>query len=299
MYGSLRSFADLDRVAEIQTQLSRLPPFQSIGGLTYTTGGQARVGRIPAHNFHIPGCVCGPTLGPFESSVQWLQPRLSQVQYRLDTDFALPTAEAAECRGHFEQRIAWQQSEAGLILPFLTQCYESIGGLTSVFCHDFHAGNIFIDAEDNITAVLDWEFVMVVPKWMSQGFPDLLLTSQRHVKPNREGYRADAEDAMELVRGGVNISYWEKLEEYHATKLRPFFLQEMEKRTPGWIVEHERTKFHRLLEDQVSNLESSSLSHELGEWLGAYEGDGKVPQSAVEGKWPVAIEDSPCWMEDE
>jgi hypothetical protein len=289
------------RLADIQSQLARVQ-FSAIGGIQRSeVNGDFFIGRATNENYHRPGYNFPAILGPQFCSHDWVQVRLAEVARLLDeTISGFPAAEAGDVVAqHFAKELARDKTQVEAILPFLPGCYSpSLPESTSLYHWDLHADNIFIDDNDTITAVLDWELLIAVPEWSAMEFPKFLRTKHRKRAPVRDDY-GEVEDWLEEEEKsdamGCNRSYWKAQGEWEATQLRTFYLAEMDRMSPGWADRHRATKFHRVLEQQILFLEYGGWNGDVRGWLEAYQGDGQVPKEGrMDSKWPTLQEDTPC-----
>lgn len=305
---------DFRRLAGFQHQLSQ-HSFQAIGGLHPGSSGLedpaiGRLARMEAGEHQASGFVATP-LGPFESSHEWVRQRVIttiQVTEQLranakdDEPLSLDHLGADEREEAIEeaQRLVGVAEQASTILNFLPACYSILPETTSLFHTDLHLGNILVDEDDRITAIIDWEFLNTVPAWKSHDFPMILSSIIRREDPAGYKYRApDSEEEAACVYQfweGISVCYWDDLAQYESTKLREVYLREVSSLAPGWSERYEKSKFHRLLEEQLTYLEQGMPCFQLVGWLEAYHGDGGVPHS--EGlNWPTVREDTLCWSE--
>lgn len=269
--------------------------FRGIGGLSISAGGDFAIGRLMDGGYATYGGDTDATLGPHLNSTEWLRSRLAALYLNLDqTADALPDDLPESERQRVMSELSDARIQADAISTFLPGCYStSSSEITTLYHNDLHPGNIFVDESDRITAVLDWEFLGVVPDWMASSLPKLLRSRKRQLEP-RQSFYGDPEDYLdeEEVRDcrGISVCYWMDLEEYEATLLRPFYLEELERLSPGARERHEATKFHRLLEDQIGRLEIGRPVCYLPDLLAAYKGDGRVPVHETL-EWPFLDED--------
>jgi hypothetical protein len=105
---------------------------------------------------------------------------------------------------------------------------------------DLSLGNILVDDDGKVTALIDWECVSCKPLWMAAEMPKFLLGPVREEEPNRDGY-GDASDDVngsdDLDDEGKTELYWIHLMEYEQTQLRKFYADKMKQLWPQWKTE--------------------------------------------------------------
>jgi hypothetical protein len=257
--------------------------------------GDFTVTRLLDSYYNMYGGVTDPTHGPHLNSADWLRTRMDALYLRFDeTPDTIPDDLPEIERARIMSELADARIQADAISAFLPGCYStSPSETTSLYHDDLHADNIFVDDTDRITVVLDWEFLAVVPDWQACNLPELLRGRKKLRKPDLSNYDGpEAWLSEEEVRDcrGISICYWDDLEEYEATLLRAFYLEELDRLSPGARELHETTKIHRLLEDQIGRLEIGRPVCYLPDLLAAYKGDGRVPVHETL-TWPYLDED--------
>lgn len=171
--------------------------------------------------------------GPFRSSQKWLSARLDL----LAGDAASMLAKAAD-EDDLEDAAALdlvvKRLQALLPRMFPVLSGDMPAEATALHHDDLSWHNILVDRQGTLTAVIDWECVSVLPLWHVCRLPSFLDGPDRHDRPLPEHYFRDEET------GAPCTLYSEHLREHEKTRLRGTFWRAMERRSPGWVVEHER-----------------------------------------------------------
>ena len=116
---------------------------------------------------------------------------------------------------------------------------------------DMGLQNILADKDGQITGIIDWEFVSVLPLWTACQFPKFLTGRKRSHEPKREQYAKGEESehktdelqpGMEPDAEGMPYIYWQHFMEFEQTHLRGIFLSEMRKIEPEWVEIYEASK---------------------------------------------------------
>ncbi|KAJ4856178.1 phosphotransferase enzyme family domain-containing protein [Trichoderma breve] len=114
--------------------------------------------------------------------------------------------------------------------------------------HDLNLNNILVNEQGEVTAVLDWECVSVLPLWMLTQVPKFLDGEPREDEPQRDIYADETpeEAAAEADRRndpdyqdneGKNELYWIHKLEYEQTQLRKVYKARLKELCPEWVEE--------------------------------------------------------------
>jgi len=216
--------------------------------------------------------------GPFSNSEDWIRARLNLVFG--DQEKILSTSDD-------EDYIEDAQDAKRIIerlLELLPIFHPSTGKLEAsiLFHDDLSMQNILVDERGKITGVIDWECVSALPLWRACELPALLTGRDRQDEPVRDDYSPDnPEDTIGLQERdaldheGVNILYWEHLQEYELTVLRKIFLEEMRKHRPSWYQQFEESGDKLDYELAVQNCDNDMRFNTIEAWLDARK-DGQV-----------------------
>jgi hypothetical protein len=131
---------------------------------------------------------------------------------------------------------------------------------------DLHSGNIMVDDDGDILAIIDWEFISSVPAWRSCVLPKLFLhRAERAEKPYREDYAVptleEIEDPDGFVEDGMNVLYWEHLLDYEMTVLRPVYWAEMERLNRSYVEEHNKNSLNKEFGHAIDIVEAGDLGY--------------------------------------
>jgi hypothetical protein len=207
--------------------------------------------------------------GPFTSSHDWLKARLQFVlndqQRILDTSCDEDELEDAE-------RTLTLAKKLLELLPTIFLPNVSASESTMLFHDDLSMNNILVDENGQLTAVLNWECVSFVPLWRACQFPRLLEERIRKEAPDKAAYASDSDEENasedpELDNEGMCNLYWEHLEEYEMTRLRTFFLEEMQKVQPEWIAIMQASKLKADFERAVQGCDSGLAPVKIRRWI--------------------------------
>jgi hypothetical protein len=133
---------------------------------------------------------------------------------------------------------------------------------------------------------------------MAYDLPKLLYTPKLEIRPKWQDYGDLESDPEERDSDGLVVGatydrlFFGDVAQYEATLLRPIYVEERDRLSPGWSQRYQDTKFHRLFETQVMGLERENADGDLEGWLEAYQYDGKAPQVVQGGIcWPQSLEE--------
>ncbi|KAK0627893.1 phosphotransferase enzyme family-domain-containing protein [Immersiella caudata] len=236
----------VSRVAEFQAQLFRCGPpgfsgFRAIG--TLGTSEVPEPGPIVSAVF-FEGAHFHYTVprGPFNSSHDWLRAHLMIIIKEHTT--ALANSDAAD-REYAEGVLRVTRKLLRLLPKIFPQLIHPPE--RTVLWHDeLSLMNLMVDDSGRITAVIDWECVSTMPRWVASQMPEFLRGTRREEKPDRSRYTdvsetgsdpSDGDLADSLDNEGKTELYWIHLMEYEQTQLRKVYAARMRHLRPDWDVE--------------------------------------------------------------
>ncbi|KAG8528468.1 uncharacterized protein KY384_007386 [Bacidia gigantensis] len=207
--------------------------------------------------------------GPFRTSREWLEARL--LFKEADATKALAKSEDDD-----------EREEAETILSNIRRLHRHIDEFfpsdliekTMLVHPDLSQSNVLLDANGELTAVVDWECVSTVPLWQACNYPRLIEGSERYQKPDENTYAHEE-------NGEINEIYWYHLEDYQKTQLREFFLEQMSKLEPGWIQVYQSSQRLRDFDMAVENCDGPFSLEVVSLWLDLIE-DGEKPYKSLE-----------------
>ena len=150
---------------------------------------------------------------------------------------------------------------------------------TAPYHHDLHLNNILVNAEGQITAIIDWECVSTMPIWMLTMVPKFLDEPVREEEPQKEMY-ADATADESAEKGGdgypeseggaKNKLYYDHQMEYEATQLRKVYQSRLSELCPGWAVDSDKHHAEMDLFKAISQCDGVWVK-KVGRWADAME----------------------------
>ena len=221
------------------------------------------------------------SLGPYQSTVQWLSDRLDAAI--AEHERSLLTKEDQVVKEYIASTIEFGH-RLQKIIPTYIPSSDPEPGSTRILHPDLHECNVLINPhralnvrrtktmatsrrgdEEGIhqgqivTGLLDWEYVSVVPLWQACQLPDMLSRMDRHKPPRPlEADVADDPDMVEYQQQDWN--------EYEQTLLKKTFLDEMKRVQPRWVKVYEEGAFKRDLVRAVRTVELG-LVKEKSKWI--------------------------------
>jgi hypothetical protein len=158
--------------------------------------------------------------------------------------------------------------------------------------HDLHGNNIFVDANHELSGIIDWECMPTVPLWVACEIPKFLQTLlDRDVPPDPnwystkilEGSSKDASDGgsnhapdNEYEADNVEL-YYDRLEGHEKPKLRTLFLEKMQRACPEWVEVYQNNKAKAGLVEAVAALGNNWQTWLVDKWITAVEEHGFAP----------------------
>ncbi|KAK5955090.1 hypothetical protein OHC33_003769 [Knufia fluminis] len=283
------------QLAEYQAQMF-CAQFTSIGSLRKTESDNYEVGRVISMAAWWYNRVHDTTnKGPFNSFEDYIraQTRLIANESKQCYDADMAEAEDKSEKGSDDDDDDDDESDFLIIMENLRRLEaalpkvfeslpkptsdESSNILTTLAHTDLSPDNILIDPVTcKITGIIDWEDVNALPLGLACQFPLILLPEARprYEEPDFDEYDSatDDEDEEQKERQmGKSYGYGVKLREYQCTQLRPYFLQEMERIYPEWVVQHHKGRELRDLEVIMNRADVYLEQRTLAAWLDCIE----------------------------
>lgn len=276
------------RVAEFQVQLScyDLPDslFKKIGTLDLknspediVTKTRVTPGKLISHEFFI-----GDRLkydvprGPFRSSHEWLSSEIRLII--LEQTEALENAEDDDDREDAEEILGSVQRLL-FVLPKVFPEDQNDDVVTALYHDDLSLHNILVNEQGEVTAVVDWECISVMPIWMATKIPKFLVGERREEEPIRDIYAEEVPtesaearkegDPDDLDNEGKNQLYWIHLMEYETTKLRVVYEARLRELWPDWPREESHIKVDFF--DAVLQCSSGVFVKQVDRWIDGIE----------------------------
>ncbi|KAK4445488.1 phosphotransferase enzyme family-domain-containing protein, partial [Podospora aff. communis PSN243] len=252
----------VSRVADFQAQLFRCGPSSS-GPLSSSRGGFRSIGTLTTSETSLssPGPIVskiffeGPHFhytvprGPFSSSHDWLRSHLMIIIKEHTT--ALSNADAAD--REYAEGVLRVTRKLLRLLPKIFPSHIHPPERTVLWHDELSLMNLMVDDAGRITAVIDWECVSTMPRWVASQMPEFLRGTRREEKPDRSRYTdvsetgssdfstsdGGGEDGLgdSLDNEGKTELYWIHLMEYEQTQLRKVYAARMRHLRPEWDVE--------------------------------------------------------------
>ncbi|KAK4235740.1 altered inheritance of mitochondria protein 9 [Achaetomium macrosporum] len=221
--------------------------------------------------------------GPFRSSHDWLQAQLNVIIKEHTT--ALAAAKNDDDREYAESalRVARKlQRILHKIFPAIVHPPER----TVVWHDDLSLRNILVDNNGSVTAVIGWECVSTMPRWVASQVPEFLRGAAREIKPDRNCYTDvdngsgdGSEDSLD--NEGKTELYWIHLMEYEQTQLRKVYAARMRQLRPEWDVEVEEGALKVDFLGAVSRCGSGFYLRRIEQWVDAVERKEYLPLMEV------------------
>ncbi|OCL05926.1 hypothetical protein AOQ84DRAFT_399299 [Glonium stellatum] len=193
--------------------------------------------------------------GPFLSSRDWLAAQLRFITNDAENVLRELTEENsikdAEAKKMLAERLFKQLPEVF--------ADPGISEPTALVHDDLGEANILVDDAGALTAVLDWEFVSVVPLWRVCQLPYLFKGATREESLVKEEYAHDEQ-------GEVNECYWD---------YRVFF-EEIERVEPEWVRIHKSSTMKENFYIAVNDTAIGMFSIRTTKWLDQLEAGGEV-----------------------
>ncbi|KAH6615248.1 hypothetical protein C7974DRAFT_403557 [Boeremia exigua] len=221
--------------------------------------------------------------GPFSSSQDWLRTVLRLHSLAVDDPVAVMSdsdndsdSDNSDDKPDPENTPAAIKHRVQRLMDLLPATFPADGPEAFVLHHhDLHAKNIFMGDDHELSGIIDWECISTVPLWAACEFPKFLQTElNRHVCPDPDKYMKEVlDDGTEEL----NVMYYEHLVEYEKTRLRVFFLEQMQRECPEWVEVYQNSKLKATFEEVVAALNDKSNASIIDEWLDTMEEHGAAP----------------------
>ncbi|KAK5997137.1 hypothetical protein PT974_02490 [Cladobotryum mycophilum] len=292
------------QVAEYQVQILRASERLGFGGIgTLTTDRPPKQGPADEGNDDpkpepetepVPGRIVSRLFfwgdrfdydtprGPFRSSHDWLSSLINIVIK--DQEIAIEKEEDEDDKADYIHAKQVAVRLAGL-LPKIFPSIHHPPERSSLWHDDLSLQNILVDERGAITAIIDWESLATMPRWVTTQFPDFLSGNSREVQPLRDAYAddddeddgADAQTSLNrdgLDNEGKNELYWINLLEYEQTQLRKVYAQHMCDLWPDWGLEMVEGALKMDFLEAVLRCTSGWSVRSLDRWIDEVEGGG-------------------------
>ncbi|KAK6507837.1 hypothetical protein TWF481_006259 [Arthrobotrys musiformis] len=198
--------------------------------------------------------------GPFASSAEWFTSRLQLVDF--------------ECNQVLESEVADEDDKADAVRfksvaqRLLNQIPQFVPANEKFVLHhdDINAGNLLVDPDTgDLTGIVDWECVSVLPAWKSCQLPCFLgYNPIRIAQPIRRAYHINQD-------GSPNELYFHHLREWELTVLGRRFLEWMEIQDSDWVDVYQASGRIRDFDYAVSNCDNEFAVKKIERWLNIVE----------------------------
>lgn len=136
---------------------------------------------------------------------------------------------------------------------------------------DISRHNLILDFKGKLQALVDWEYVSVMPLWKACQIPFFFDTLERTERPNINEYMRNAD-------GSIHSLYHEHLDENECTRLRDHFLKEMTNLAPRWIVEYQTSGSKIYFDHALQKLRWRNLDKKISTLVEGSAGGGGVSE---------------------
>ena len=133
--------------------------------------------------------------GPFSSSEEWLRASLDvQLQAMDHPADVMPgpydDSDEEEAHDASRRRATWKKDLGQRLIKLLpTILPADEPQIFTLHHHDLHADNIFVDANHELSGIIDWECMPTVPLWVACEIPKFLQTLRdRDIAPDPNSY---------------------------------------------------------------------------------------------------------------
>ena len=244
------------RVAEFQAQLFRCgnlgDGFRGIG--TLGVGPTPDIATIVE-----PGPIVSPVFfqgphyhyavprGPFGCSHDWLRAHLLIVIKEHTTALSSSRDDDSfdQTEREYAEGILRVARKLLRLLPKIFPAVVHPDERTVLWHDDLSLMNLMVDDTGRITAVIDWESVSTMPRWVASQMPEFLRGAVREERPDRSVYTDVSDDEGSpdelddsLDNEGKTELYWIHLMEYEQTQLRKVYSSRMRQlRGSSWDVD--------------------------------------------------------------
>lgn len=200
--------------------------------------------------------------GPFSSTGEWLAAILAHKKYDNDK-VALTTQEDSGSDSDSDD----EDELTPILFERLSQTMPKIFPPTDITYEkfalrhdDMHQQNLMLSTSGELTALVDWECVYVVPLWKVCQLPSLLEGRERNDAPQPETYSRNDD-------GTVDEMYDEHMLEYDLTRLRKLFFERMKIVEPGWMAAFRASEAKADFGYAVENCDTPFCRERIGRWL--------------------------------
>ena len=175
--------------------------------------------------------------GPYNSSRTYLGARLEIMRYTFIKYLISDDEDELELGQAMKQ--VYEHLEA--IIPRYFP-HNSVPELTQLLHGDMNLRNILVDSAGNLASIVDWECVVALPAWQACQLPQFLAGESIAFTalPKKPQLTNDAERDADNA-----VGYKEKMIDYEASRLREFFLEEMQRLSPKWMDNYRQEQVRR------------------------------------------------------
>lgn len=219
--------------------------------------------------------------GPFRSSHDWLSAHLNII-IREQTQ-ALESTEDEDDKDEAQDILETAERLLSL-LPKIFPSLQNPAEHSFLWHGDLSLSNILMNDDGDITTLIDWECVSVMPFWAALRAPKFLSREgAREEEPIRDGYAdEDPEEQQvgsfedDLDNEGKDSLYWIHLMEYETTQLRKVFDERMRELRPGWDMQVAENALKNDFLDAVYRCDWVFACGGIDTWIDAVE-SGEFP----------------------
>ncbi|KAF2240508.1 kinase-like protein [Trematosphaeria pertusa] len=211
--------------------------------------------------------------GPFKSSREWLAARLQL--YISDSDKILSDSSIPEDDYDHISATCVKQLAIKLMAILPKVFPENTQEDFILHNHDLNTPNILVDAEGELTGIIDWECIHTSPLWFACQLPEFLCGPRRHELPMQSEYMCPNDETGEEE---LDEQYWDHMEEYEKTCLRQFFFEEMQRVLPEWVNALRESEVKADFELAMQYLDNELLYQQISGWIEEVE-QGKTSRS--------------------
>ncbi|MCJ1275965.1 hypothetical protein MMC21_003770 [Puttea exsequens] len=197
--------------------------------------------------------------GPFRSSAEWLNARLSL--YELDVKKDLEHPESDEEDIQLAKRSLDIIKRIRHLLPQYFPTKTPGREATMLFHDDLSMHNVLVDENGKLTAVVDWECVSPLPLWKACDIPAFLDGTEIIEKqPTEDKYSKDE-------NGEVDGCFWDDMMDYEVTQLRKIFFEKVSELEPGWMGVYDSSYIKRDFGVAIENCNQPFSRSTIEGWL--------------------------------
>ncbi|KAJ5362535.1 Aminoglycoside phosphotransferase [Penicillium brevicompactum] len=220
--------------------------------------------------------------GPFDSSQHWITARLAIIRNEFEPVVKRLSAgklsRDEECDKIDGENTLKRMEKLGTLLPRMQQMQDD-SRPSVIFHDDLSRNNILVGDGGEMTGVIDWEFVSLVPSWRVCDYPEFLrlTSSPRLSKPDPATYSPEAD-------GSLSEMYFEDLDQYETTVLRKSFMEEMNRVAKPWVDLFDQAQTLKDFDLAVTHCDDVLGLSAIESWITDL-GDGKANLESLQERW--------------